>query len=118
MAGVVHIPWYATLFRGDTLADGIAEVAAVSIRYGATQYAVHRSRDDAYRILQMVWFESKTDWERYWDGPEMVAFRARCSGRYQVPVLYVWHDEVAKDVVTVAEPGAAPSAAVAGQPAP
>ena len=75
MAGVVHIPWYATLFRGDKLAAAVSEVAAASIRYGATQYRVHRSRDDAYRITQMVWFESRLDWERYWEGPEMVAFR-------------------------------------------
>ena len=99
MAGVVHIPWYATVFRGDKLAAAVTEVAAASIRYGATQYAVHRSRDDAYKVLQMTWFETKLDWERYWEGPEMTAFRARCGGWYQVPVLYVWHDELAADVV-------------------
>jgi len=99
MAGVVHIPWYATLFRGDRLADAVAEVASASIRYGATQYRVHRSRDDAYRITQMVWFESRLDWERYWEGPEMLAFRVNHSGRYQVPVLYVWHDEIVHDVL-------------------
>lgn len=99
MAGVVHIPWYATLFRGDRLAAAVAEVAAASIRYGATQYKVHRSRDDAYRVLQMVWFETRLQWERYWEGPEMVAFRAQWSGKYQVPVLYVWHDELVTDVV-------------------
>jgi hypothetical protein len=103
---------------GDGMADAVAEIAAVSIRYGARQYAVHRSRDDAYRILQLVWFESKTDWERYWDGPEMVDFRARNSGRFQIPVLYVWHDEFASDRVAVGEPAEAPAAAVAGQPAP
>jgi len=99
MAGVVHIPWYATLFRGDKLAAAVCETAEASIRYGATQYRVHRSRDDAYRITQMVWFESRLDWERYWEGPEMVAFRAEWMGKYQVPVMYVWHDELAQDVV-------------------
>ncbi len=102
MAGVVHIPWYATLFRGNTLADAVTEVAAASIRYGATQYRVHRSRDDQYRITQMVWFESRLDWERYWEGPEMVRFRADYSGRYQVPVLYVWHEEIAEDMIVAA----------------
>jgi hypothetical protein len=102
MAGVVHIPWYATLFRGDVLAEAVSEVAAASIRYGATQYRVHRSRDDAYRITQMVWFESRLEWERYWEGPEMVAFRANYSGRYQVPVLYVWQDEIAEDMIAAA----------------
>jgi hypothetical protein len=43
----------------------------------------------------MSWFESKTDWYRYWDGPEMIEFRRRNSGRFQIPVTYVWHDELA-----------------------
>ena len=116
MAGVVHIPWYATLFRGNPLADGVCEVAAASIRYGATQYRVHRSRDDQYRITQMVWFESRLDWERYWEGPEMVRFRSEYSGRYQVPVLYVWQEEIAEDMIVsaidsqVATPAETPAA--------
>jgi len=116
MARVVHIPWYATLFRGDTLAAAVREVAAASIRYGATQYRVHRSLDDQYRVTQMVWFESRLDWERYWEGPEMVRFRSEYSGRYQVPVLYVWHEEIAEDMIVsavdsqVATPAETPAA--------
>jgi hypothetical protein len=95
MAGVMRIPWYATLFRSHKFADAVAEIAPLSLRYGATRYAVHRSRDDGYRIDQMLWFESKDDWYRYWDCPEMVEFRARYMGKYQVPVVYVWHEEIA-----------------------
>jgi len=116
MAGVVHIPWYATLFRGDKLAAGVTEIAEASRRYGATQYRVHRSLDDAYRITQMVWFESRLDWQRYWEGPEMIAFRAEWTGKYQVPVLYVWHDELAFDVI--AEAPADVPAPVASSPTP
>jgi hypothetical protein len=98
MAGVVHIQWYATVFRSGKLADGIAEIATpVAMRYGATRYSVQRSQDDAYRILQMIWFDSKDDWYRYWEGPELIEFRARFSGQYQVPLVYVWHDEIAAD---------------------
>jgi hypothetical protein len=95
VAGVVWIPWYATLFRQESFALEVAQVAPIALRYGATQYSVHRSRDDRYRITQMSWFESKTDWYRYWDGPEMIEFRRRNSGRFQIPVTYVWHDELA-----------------------
>ena len=95
MAGVVHIPWYATVFRGDAMAVEISQAAAISLRYGSTQYQVHRSLDDQYKILQMVWFESKSDWYRYWDGPEMIEFRRRNSTRYQIPITYIWHDEIA-----------------------
>jgi hypothetical protein len=110
MAGVVHIPWYATVFRGDKLAAAITEVSAYSLRYGATQYRVHRSLDDAYKITQMLWFDSKLDWERYWEGPEMQALRTRCSSWYQVPVAYVWHEEIAADAVA-ADAGPVPAEA-------
>jgi hypothetical protein len=95
MAGVVHIPWYATVLRQDVLAEAIAHAASLALRYGATQYSVQQSNDDRYKILQMTWFESKADWYRYWDGPEMIEFRRRNSGRYQIPITYIWHDELA-----------------------
>ena len=93
-AGVVHISWYATLFRKDSFAAEVAAAAPLALRYGATQYSVQVSRDDHYKILQMAWFESKADWYRYWEGAEMNEFRRRNSGRFQIPVSYVWHDEL------------------------
>jgi quinol monooxygenase YgiN len=92
MAGVVHIPWYATVFRGDKLEAALKELAPLTLRYGATRYAVHRNRDDAYKLLMMVEFESKSDWERFWNGPDMVRFRAVNQSLYQVPQLYSWAD--------------------------
>jgi hypothetical protein len=94
MAGSVHIPWYATGFRGDDLEAALADIAAVAPRYGATYYTVYRSRDDRYRFLQVADFESKLDFDRYWHSPEFVAFRTTCSSWYQVPTLYVWNDVV------------------------
>ncbi len=107
MAGVVHIPWYATGFRGDALAEAVAEIAALALRFGATDYEVVRSRDDRYRILQMVAFQSKLEWERYWNSPELVDFRVKHSSWYQVPVLYVWHDRVARGGLGAAAPSRA-----------
>ena len=113
MAGVVHIPWYATILRHEQLAADVAAVAPVALRYGATQYAVHNNQDDRYKILQMAWFESKDDWYRYWDGPEMIEFRRRNSSRYQIPLTYVWHEEIAAgalgpEVALEPEPAAGP----------
>src|SRR2546423_4962149 len=99
MAGVVHIPWYATVLRQEALALEVAAAAPLALRYGATQYAVHRSREDRYRITQMAWFEDKADWYRYWDGPEMIEFRARNAGHYQIPITYVWCDEIASGAI-------------------
>ncbi len=95
MAGTVVIPWYATGFRGDAFEQALGGVAAVALRYGATSYAVYRSRDDRYKIQQFVTFDAALDWERYWEGPEMIDFRARHSSWYQVPVLYGWWDKTA-----------------------
>jgi hypothetical protein len=90
-AATVHIPWYATVFRGDKLAAALEEIAPVALRYGATDFAVYRSRDDAYKLLQFASFETKLDFERYWYGPEFSAFRTDTAGWYQVPVLYAWN---------------------------
>ena len=99
--GVVFVPWYATGFRADRLEPALAKIAAVALRYGATEYSVYRSRDDRYRFLQASNFPSKLAWERYWSGPEMTQFRADYSSWYQVPIVYDWHDRVAHDAVVV-----------------
>jgi hypothetical protein len=95
VGGVVWIPWYATVFRQETFAAEVARAAPLALRYGATRYEVQRAQDDRYKITQMSWFESKSDWYRYWDGPEMIEFRRRNSGHFQIPVVYVWYDELA-----------------------
>jgi hypothetical protein len=93
VAGTVIIPWYATGFRADPLERALSRVAPAALRYGATSYAVYRARDDRYKFQQLATFEGKLEWERYWDGPEMIDFRVRHVGWYQVPVLYAWWDE-------------------------
>jgi hypothetical protein len=92
MAGVVIVPWYATLFRADAFQEALEEIAPVAMRYGATGYSVYRARDDRYKFQQMATFEEHLDWQRYWDGPEMTEFRVRRSSWYQVPVVYGWWD--------------------------
>ena len=105
MAGVVHIPWYATGFRADSLETQLEDIAATSLRYGASSYRVYRYRDDRYKFLMEVGFNDKLDWERYWEGPEFIYFRTTCSGWYQVPVVYGWVDLVATgEMPAVPEP--------------
>ena len=70
MAGVVNIPWYATVFRADKLEAAIELIAPLALRYGATDYRVYRNRDDRYKFMQMATFEDKLDFERYWYGAE------------------------------------------------
>jgi hypothetical protein len=95
MADLMRVDWYATVFRKDSFADAVAEAAPIALRYGATEYRVHVSNDDRYKITQMTWVPDHESWYSYWEGPEMVEFRARNSGRYQVPIVYQWMDEIA-----------------------
>jgi hypothetical protein len=92
MAGTMIVPWYATGFRADRFEQALNDAAAVAMRYGASSYAVYRARDDRYRFQQLAAFEEYLEWERYWEGPEMIFFRSEHSSWYQVPVLYGWWD--------------------------
>jgi hypothetical protein len=114
MAGVVHVPWYATAFRHDKLAAALAEISAVSLRYGALSHRVYRYRDDRYKFLQTVEMPSKEAWEDYWYGPEFVEMRALTQSWYQVPVLYGWADLVTSGALQ-AEGATAGAGAGAGE---
>ncbi len=107
-AGIVHLPFYATGFRGDDLEAALAALSPISTRYGATRYEVFRSRDDRYKFLMSIDFERKSDWDAFWFGPEFTDMRGACSGWYQVPLLYVWQDLVTRGEVreraTVGDP--------------
>jgi hypothetical protein len=98
--GSVHVPWYATGFRKERLNDALAEIVPIAARYGATGFALYRYRDDRYKFLQVAAFGDKTDFERYWYGPEFTDFRVNCSSWYQVPVVYAWTDLIVVGEVT------------------
>jgi hypothetical protein len=100
MAGVANIPWYATLFRADQFDAALREIAPLALRYGATDFEVLRSNDDRYRFIQLGYFEDKTDFERYWYGPEFVEWRAHHTSWFQVPVLYGFFDRIASGALT------------------
>lgn len=103
MAGTVIVQWYATGFRGDDLERALIDASAVAMQYGASSYALYRSQDDRYRIQQFAAFDRHSDWERYWEGPEMSFLRARCSGWYQVPLQYAWWDRATGGEILVDE---------------
>ena len=96
MAGVVHIPWYATVFRGDKLEEALADIAPKAMRYGANGYEVFRYRDDPYKFIQTAEFDDHLDWERYWYGEEFIYWRTKHQSYYQVPVVYGWTTLVAR----------------------
>jgi hypothetical protein len=95
MADLMVVKWYATVLRQNMFAEKVAEIAPVSLHYGATQYRVHVDQDDRYKINQMTWVPDHKNWYAFWEGPEMIEFRARWMGKYQVPITYAWTTEVA-----------------------
>jgi hypothetical protein len=103
VAGTVIVPWYATGFRADAFEQKLEEIAAVSLRYGASAYSVYRARDDRYKFQQLAAFEHHLQWDRYWTGPEMTRFRTIYSSWYQVPVLYAWWDKTAGGEIGVGD---------------
>ncbi|MBA3747731.1 MAG: hypothetical protein H0W96_09615 [Solirubrobacterales bacterium] len=92
--GVVHLPFYATGFRGDDLEAALAKLAPISLRYGAVRYEVFRSRDDRYKFLTSFEFEHKGDWDAFWFGEQFTDMRRSCSSWFTVPLLYNWQDQV------------------------
>jgi hypothetical protein len=88
MAIVWQCPWYATVFRGDQFEDALREIAPVALRYGATEFAVYRQVDDRYRFLQYATFETKQQYETYWNSREFSEWRAEYASWFQVPVVY------------------------------
>ena len=93
--GSVHKHLYATGFRADRFEAALSQIDPIALRYGATSYHVYRYRDDRYKFLQVVEFDDKLDWERYWGGPEFERFRTIHNGWYQVPIVYQWADTAA-----------------------
>jgi quinol monooxygenase YgiN len=111
VAGIVHIPWYATLFRGDRFEKALADIAPVALRYGAVDYEVRRSTEDSYRFVQSSTWENHADFYAYWEGPEFEDFRTRYQSWFQVPILYEWFSRVTRGglagrELTVAHPEA------------
>lgn len=101
--GVVHLPVYATGFRGDDMEAALQQLAPIAMRYGATRYDVYRSRDDRYKFLLAAEFDDKSQWDAFWFGEEFTDWRVSCSSWYTVPLLYVWNDNVASGMLRTAE---------------
>jgi hypothetical protein len=103
MADLIHIPFYATVFRGDQLEEALAEIGPVALRYDADHYRLTRSTEDRYKFLLAVGFDNKLDFERYWYGPEFSRWRSRYQSWYQIPLVYDPQEMVSSGVVEVDE---------------
>jgi hypothetical protein len=88
---VVTILWHVTPFRGDKFEETWTPAAAAALDYGATYWALMRSKDDPLEFTQIAQFKDKKTWERYWYSEEIAERRAEAQGTFGVPVLPIWH---------------------------
>ena len=86
---VVTILWHATPFRGDKFEEAWRPAAA-ALDYGATYWALLRSKDDPLDFTQIAAFKDKKAFERYWYSEEISEARVDAHGWYEVPILPVW----------------------------
>jgi hypothetical protein len=87
---IVLIAWHTNPFRGDKFEDVWRPAAAAALDYGATYWALLRSKDDPLDFIQLAAFKDKLEFERYWYSEEISEARAEAMGLFQVPVLPTW----------------------------
>ena len=87
---MVTVVWHANPFRGDKFEDAWRPAAAAVLDYGASWWALLRSRDDPLDFFQMAIFPDQERWDRYWYSEQIAEARAECMGLFQVPVLPVY----------------------------
>ena len=101
--GVVVVPWVANPFRGERFAEMWLPSAEAVMRYGAHGWAFLRAKEGLLDFMQLAYFDTKLDFERYWYSEEISAARTECAGLFQVPVLPEFHEIVGMG--TIAEQG-------------
>jgi cation diffusion facilitator CzcD-associated flavoprotein CzcO len=88
---LVEIKWAINPFRGDAFAEAWAPAAEAALDYGATQWALYRSKEGMLDFTQTALFPSVEHFERYWYSEEIAAVRVQAAGYYQVPLLPTFH---------------------------
>ncbi len=68
---VAEVPWIVTPFRGDKFEAHWLPVAEAALDYGATGWALLRSKEGGLDFTQLAFMPSKLDFERYWYSEEV-----------------------------------------------
>jgi hypothetical protein len=110
---MVEVNWRVNPFREEQFKVLWTPAVEAALDYGAHSYALYQSKDDPLRFKQVSYFDTKTDWERYWFSEEISDARTQISGLHQVPLTFDWYKIVTADQRTlegVAETGTAEQA--------
>jgi hypothetical protein len=92
---VVEVNWIANPFRAEKFAAAWKRAAEAALDYGALGYSFMRSKDDRQHFTQLAFFETRLEWERYWNSQEIAEARIAAMGLYQIPVTPVWYELIA-----------------------
>ena len=103
----VQIRWHANPFRGDKFATAWAPAAEAALDFGASYWALLRSKEGGAKFTQQAIFDSEADFDRYWYSEEIAAARVQASGLYQVPLLPEYHTVVGSGVAGSPAPSSA-----------
>jgi hypothetical protein len=91
-AGIaVEIKWAINPFRGDRFEELWTPAAEAALDFGATGWALLRSKEGSLDFTQLAFFPTKDHFERYWYSEEIAEVRVRAAGYYQVPILPTFH---------------------------
>lgn len=85
----VEIRWAINPFRGDAFEAAWRPAAEAALDYGATAWALLRSKEGGLDFTQYAVFPDKDDFDRYWYSDEIADARTAIAGYYQVPLLPV-----------------------------
>jgi len=88
---LVEIRWAINPFRGDAFEQVWRPAAEAALDYGATQWALYRSKEGQLDFTQTALFPTKEHFEQYWYSEEIAAVRVQAAGYFQVPILPTFH---------------------------
>lgn len=90
MAHISEISWHVTPFRAQRWIDLWEPAAAKATEYGAADWAIYRSNEDPLLFRQVITWENKSDFDRYWNSEEISELRAGIIDLFDKPLLPVW----------------------------
>jgi hypothetical protein len=102
----VEVHWVVNPFRGDAFQELWLPAAEAALDFGATYWALLRSKEGTLDFLQHAHFPTQDHWDRYWYSEEIAAVRVAAQGYYQVPLLPTFHTIIGSGSL---EPAGAPA---------
>jgi hypothetical protein len=103
---MVEVTWQINPFRGDKFLKVWLPAAEAALDYGASYWALLRSKEGGLEFRQQAVFPTSGDFDRYWYSAEIAEARITAQGLYQVPLLPEYHTIVGAGTTGAVAPSA------------